>query len=149
MSLEPVPPNRELYGVDARIWCSQAGVGDVLVARAKGERALLFHEELKAQRGMSEKVDGRGVARNLCAREQYAAAEFEIGYGLRRVGEVPLQVHGIEACAVSVLGRGRLPYVVHRHYVRRPLKVATHKAAAVVAGKDLAQTRSAVEHVRV
>src|SRR5262245_5595837 len=73
ISPEPIHPQLKLYGIDPWIGHGKPGVGDVLIANVEGDGALLPDEEMKAQCGMSYKVDGRGVERYLRAREQHSS----------------------------------------------------------------------------
>src|SRR5579864_2547503 len=90
-SLEPVKPQRKLHGIDPRIRRGQAGIGDVLVARAQSESAVFMSKELKSQGCVGEEV-GVGVANggDIVVAEQHPSTKFKIRHNFAVRSKVPL-----------------------------------------------------------
>ena len=56
ISPKPIQSHLKLHSIDSRIWDRQTGVGNMLIADAGRKGAAVIVEELKAHRGMREKV---------------------------------------------------------------------------------------------
>src|SRR5215472_17785321 len=149
VSLEPIHSQLKLYGIDPGIGHGKPGVGDMLISNVEGDGVLLADEEMKAQGGMSYKVDGRGVERYLRAREQHSSPQLKIRHGSRRAREVPFQIHGVEPCAIGILRRSGLQDVINRHHIGGPFKISSQEASAVIVSKDFTEPNAGIDGLRV
>src|SRR5262245_39174565 len=82
-SMKPVDPQGELHGIDALVRRGQTGIGYVFISDRRGERPALSVKELKAQRGMREKVHVRGIEGHRVSAEQHPATQLHIRHGVR------------------------------------------------------------------
>src|SRR5437660_9861769 len=99
-------------------------------------------EKLETQRGMGEKVGGRGSCGNIVVSKQHAAAQFQIRNHPCRRGKVRLEVYRIEPCSISILRR--LHNVIYRQQDSLLFEIAVHEAAQLNSCKNFAEAHSAV-----
>src|SRR5256885_16883937 len=96
-SLKPVIPNRKLHSIHPGIRRSQAGVGNMLVSRARRKRSLATVKKMQAKRSVGEEIGGGSKGRNLGIGEQHSAAYFKIWDHTAGRGKVPFQIQRVES----------------------------------------------------
>src|ERR1700682_5775432 len=99
--LKPVVPQRELHGVNTRVWRSKTGIGDVFITRAQRDRSFLTGENMQSKGGVRQEIGGRiGDHRHIVAGEENAAAKLQVRDQALGSGEVPGQVHRVKGSTV-------------------------------------------------